>query len=70
MKMRHFSPATSSCLDGRALKSEGPSTSYRIHVRKDLNSLREKSSLKRKHLAIPEKIRKEIAHCFLFNSLF
>lgn len=46
----------------KALNSEGPITSPQICVGKELNSLQEELSLKRKRLTISEKFKKEIAH--------
>ena len=49
-------------LDGKALNPDGPSTSFQICAARELNSLQEELSSKRKRQTIPEKIKKEVAY--------
>ena len=46
-------------LDGRALNPDGPSTSSQICAARELNSLQEDLSWKRKRQTIPEQIKKK-----------
>ena len=59
---RYVCPVPNGSLDGRALKSDGYSTSSQICVGRELNSLQEDLSFKRKLQTILKKIQKEIAH--------
>lgn len=55
----YLSPAPNDHLDGRELNSNCPSTSSQIFMRRELNSLHEELSLKRKISAIFEKSNKK-----------
>ena len=61
---KYFIQAPDDHPDGRALNPDVPSTSSQICAERELNSLQEELSSKRKRQSIPEKIKKKlpIAH--------